>query len=378
MTLLLVGDWLPRERLRPGRLPEGARLVGNLECAIGDRASSPKAHPLVLAPSAIDGIVESPFAALSLANNHAYDAGTDAFSRMIKEIQVRSDIQLYGLRQRPFAVIQEGSLRCAIIGCLERCRARGPAILPEEEVESLIRNIRSEYDRVFVTPHWGKEGEFTPYPSPKQRALAHRWLDSGADAVVGHHSHTVQGREWHGGRPIFYSIGNFIFEHHEGMAYPLTRLGLAVEWMAGNYAAEDQWSHRLLIQARNDFQWVDASGLRAFDRHWEATCKVLNEPRPPWTRLRWARVVGPVYIPKTRASWRQRMRNFPVATLPRWLVWCLLPCTLLLRLGNVFPDRDLADGSAALDQEILEYLAEAWKPDSEISWIERAQFEAAS
>lgn len=64
--------------------------------------------------------------------------------------------------------------------------------------------------RIVVCLHWG--AEHTLHPMLMQRKHAHNLIDAGADAIVGHHSHTVQDIELYHDKPIFYSIGNFIFD----------------------------------------------------------------------------------------------------------------------------------------------------------------------
>ena len=63
---------------------------------------------------------------------------------------------------------------------------------------------------IIVCPHWGIEHVTTP--TPWQRRHARALIDAGADIIVGHHSHTLQTVEEYNGKPIFYSIGNFIFD----------------------------------------------------------------------------------------------------------------------------------------------------------------------
>ena len=130
----------------------------------------------------------------------------------------------------PYAEITLSSKRIAIIGCLEPCRSRGSRLFREENVAGLIRKIRGDFDFIFVTPHWGKEGEYAFHPSPWQRRLAQDWIAKGADGIFGHHSHTIHGYEEIQGKPVFYSLGNFLFKHEEGSKYPLTTLGLAVTY----------------------------------------------------------------------------------------------------------------------------------------------------
>jgi len=68
--------------------------------------------------------------------------------------------------------------------------------------------------------HWG--WELNPRPTERQRQLARTMIDAGADAVVGGHPHVTQGVEIFRGKPIVYSLGNFLFD---GFDQPEGRLG---------------------------------------------------------------------------------------------------------------------------------------------------------
>ncbi|HJN11469.1 MAG TPA: CapA family protein, partial [Pirellulaceae bacterium] len=81
-----------------------------------------KAHSVVMGIDAMDRVRRSNVAAFSVANNHVYDAGVDAFDRMIERLNSLEDIQFYGLKDRPFAKLNCNGLRIAVIGCLEPCR----------------------------------------------------------------------------------------------------------------------------------------------------------------------------------------------------------------------------------------------------------------
>ena len=70
--------------------------------------------------------------------------------------------------------------------------------------------------------HWGVER--STQPEEYQRTLAKQYIDAGADAVIGAHPHVLQGIEYYQGKPVFYSLGNFIFNNgtYESMLVELT------------------------------------------------------------------------------------------------------------------------------------------------------------
>ena len=65
---------------------------------------------------------------------------------------------------------------------------------------------------LIVSFHWGQEYQLKE--STFQQELAHKVIDSGADLIVGHHPHVVQGIDEYKGKLIFYSLGNFVFDQY--------------------------------------------------------------------------------------------------------------------------------------------------------------------
>lgn len=321
MKLRLTGDLSP---IMPLNGTCSGFAVGNLECAFADgEIASGKAYTSVLSESRMDNVGRAGFLALSLANNHVYDAGPEAFIDMKDKLAaICPEIQFFGIVDNPYAALEAESKKVAVIGALEKCRSRGSLIFKEEDVEKLIQDIRGKFDAVYVYPHWGKEGEYTRWPSPRQRRLARRWIDSGADGIFGSHSHVFQGRELYKGKPIYYSLGNFYFPHPESKLYEGADVGLCVEIAHGNV------SERFV---RKGVQIDDAAEIKQLKDVLES----ISAPLRTWTTWRWARAVGPFNLKKNTASWKIRLRKNFVKTLPKFLVWQILPKTLLFRIANI-------------------------------------------
>ena len=85
-----------------------------------------------------------------------------------------------------------------------------------------IQAAKETCDYVVVYVHWGVERNTEP--EDYQKTLARQYIDAGADAVIGAHPHVLQGIEYYHGKPIFYSLGNFIFANraYETMMAELT------------------------------------------------------------------------------------------------------------------------------------------------------------
>ena len=322
MKFCFVGDWAPRKSRDYGFADQF--VIGNLECAFTDgEVASGKAYVSILPVSCIDHVATAGGFALSVANNHVYDAGVQGFDSLVFELE-RRNVRYFGTRERPFAEFKGGTKRIAVIGCLEPCRSRGARIFRQEDVLTLVNNIRGEFDLVYVYPHWGKEGEYTCYPAPWQQKLAKCWIDAGADGVFGSHSHVFQGREYYKGKPIYYSLGNFFFPHPESKLYEGTDVGLCVE--VGDDG--EKVVERFIKNGDVIAEEVALGELR--DK-----LDVISAPLKDWTTWKWAKAIGPFNLKKNMASWKIRLRKNFIKTFPKFLVWQILPKTLLFRLAGL-------------------------------------------
>lgn len=97
----------------------------------------------------------------------------------------------------------------------------------EQRIAEDIKAVRSQVDWVIVNYHWGEE--LATHPADWQVNLAHFSIDQGADVVVGHHPHVLQGAEIYKGRPIAYSMGNFIFGGNPRSDYDTAVLKVALK-----------------------------------------------------------------------------------------------------------------------------------------------------
>lgn len=240
IRMLFVGDMmldeLPGEVIKRGENPfsefeglfEKADIkIGNLECVISEKGEPEKkpftfrAHPRVIP------LLKKYFTALSIANNHSGDYGELAFLNML-ELLERDKVSYFGggrdirSAHEPL-IIKIKNRKIAILGyneffprSFEALDDRaGIAWSDDDYIAFDIRRAKTEYkaDIVIIYPHWGWEHE--KMASPRQIKLAHLMIDSGADVIVGGHPHVTQNIEWYKGKPIFYSLGNFIFNGFE-------------------------------------------------------------------------------------------------------------------------------------------------------------------
>ena len=197
--------------------------VGNLECAIVKKGHAVDKPFTFRGPEKALPLLKKYFSAVSLANNHSGDWGKQGFSTEL-ELLRETKLPYFGggadttEAHRPLVLTASGR-RVAFLGYNDyppRSFAAGPstpgtAWLVGRDVVRDIKLARTRADLVVVFLHWGEDLE--PEVSDEQKALARKFIDAGADAVIGGHSHLTQTVEWHKDRPIVYSLGNFVFDY---------------------------------------------------------------------------------------------------------------------------------------------------------------------
>lgn len=169
---------------------------------------------------------------VTLANNHALDFGTDALLDTVSTLDqagilhVGAGADSEAARQP--AIVDVNGVRVGFIGASRvipvaswTAGASSPGMLTAYDPALLVQTIqetRPLCDYLVVLIHWGVER--AEMPVDHQTSLSRQCIDAGADLVVGSHPHVLQGIEYYRGKPIVYSLGNFIF----GSSIPRTAL----------------------------------------------------------------------------------------------------------------------------------------------------------
>ena len=141
--------------------------------------------------------------AANLANNHSKDYGEQSYTDTIQYLE-NAGLTTFGYDR--VAVKEIKGIKVGLVGIYVLADGMG-------RQQQVIDNIQAVKDQgaqvVIVSFHWGTEK--SNYPDETQKALAHTAVDSGADLVLGHHPHVLQGIEKYKGKNIVYSLGNFCF-----------------------------------------------------------------------------------------------------------------------------------------------------------------------
>ncbi len=234
-------------------------LLVNLETTLTERGgAADKLIRFRSDPKVVEHLRAANVTVANVANNHSFDYGVEGLIDTVDNLANAGITPIGGGRDIDSAiragVVERGGLRFSMIGFAStlpvgssagpgrpgitpvRVLSRflvdtvtideqpGMAPLVEttpfaedvERLEQAVARARTDSDVVIVTCHWGvPRACLAPYQGhlcDYQRPLAHRLIDAGADAVLGHHPHSLSEIEFYNNRPIFYSLGNFLFQ----------------------------------------------------------------------------------------------------------------------------------------------------------------------
>lgn len=203
-------------------LSQGDIAIGNLEAPFTSAGEKFDKKYTFRVPNAwACGLRDAGFDLLTLANNHIMDYGLQGLYDTM-EVLDSLGIAHCGAGANDSLAMQAAflyvnQLKVAFLGFsmtfpeefwAEKDRA-GTAFATERRLAQRLREVRPLADLLIVSFHWG--AELKHEPKEYQRSFAHQAIDLGADLVLGHHAHVLQGVEAYKNRLVFYGLGNFAF-----------------------------------------------------------------------------------------------------------------------------------------------------------------------
>ena len=236
-------------------------------------------------PSLIRGLVDAGLDYVSLGNNHIRDAGANGILETIENLDehgiAHSGAGANLAAARAPAILEAGGQTVAILGYdtiaggyFAGPDRAGSAPLTAANVTADVAAARAAgADLVIVFPHWGTEYDPTPFAG--QRNLAQAAIDAGADMVIGNHAHWAAGLEVYRGKPIWYALGNFVFDQTwseptmEGITLELTFDGSRLVQVRMR-------PHLILDRAQPNFMDPAGSGAVVLGQVWAASNGLLD------------------------------------------------------------------------------------------------------
>lgn len=182
-------------------------VTTNPSRSIGSIAGDDNNYTFTFAPIALKAMANANIKMVTIGNNHIMNFGKDGLLQTEKFLN-RENIKYFGdpLSSANYETTTINGISIAFVP-YNQFLGEG-----SDKTVSEIKTLRDSNDFVFVYAHWGDE--YKKEPNDLQKELAHKFIDSGADAVLGSHPHVVEESETYKGKPIYYSLGNFVFDQY--------------------------------------------------------------------------------------------------------------------------------------------------------------------
>lgn len=159
-------------------------------------------------PKIIATLKQFNFNLFSVANNHSLNFGRDELDKSNKLLE-KEGMNWFGdpsnKNLNSFTTTVRGQ-KITFIGYHEFAYQGFDLILDE------IKLAKENKSFVIIYPHWGEE--YNKSMTKSQISMAHKFIDAGADLILGSHPHVIEPIEVYNGKAIFYSLGNFIFDQY--------------------------------------------------------------------------------------------------------------------------------------------------------------------
>jgi poly-gamma-glutamate synthesis protein (capsule biosynthesis protein) len=214
-------------------------LFANLEGAVSDVGNNVGSkYSFRMDPEVLPIIKNAGFDIVSFANNHVGDwnmlAFKDTLSRLEKNEILKTGAGINKIDASSPTIIEKNGVRFGFLGFSDvgpnwiEAKDDTPGILlaSDPNIKLIIQNAKANCDILIVSFHWGVE--YKTIHNTRQEELAHTAIDNGADMIIGHHPHVMEDMGEYKGKPIVYSLGNFIFDQYfskdtmRGMLYSAT------------------------------------------------------------------------------------------------------------------------------------------------------------
>jgi poly-gamma-glutamate capsule biosynthesis protein CapA/YwtB (metallophosphatase superfamily) len=215
----------PLRKVAP-RLHDADLTIANLECSMSDNTEKPDdpfTFMFTTNAAAVEGLVLAGIDGVSLANNHSMNFGKLGLSDTLAGLAANKITAfgggmnlaearkpgLFTAKGVSFAFLGYDGITADDYGAGPNWAGTCPLQM-DLVLEDMARAKQGNPDFIIPYFHWSEE--YVAVPSPLMRRIAHQAIDNGAAMVLGSHPHWVQGTEWYKGKPILYSLGNFVFD----------------------------------------------------------------------------------------------------------------------------------------------------------------------
>ncbi len=158
-------------------------------------------------PKTVDALQSMGIDAVSLANNHTNNNGKAGYTNTVTVLTAAKIVpigQEVGITDNSIKEFDIAGNKISVIAL--------NVLETDKSIVDLIKTEKKKGCFVVIFPHWGEE--YVEMHNASQEKLAESWIDSGADLVIGSHPHVIQDAQILNGKPVFYSLGNLLFDQN--------------------------------------------------------------------------------------------------------------------------------------------------------------------
>jgi len=282
--MVRYNDWTHPLRLVAPRLRDADLTIADLECSLSDNTEQPN-DPFTFLfttnTAAVAGLKLAGIDGVSLANNHSMNFGELGLNDTLATLAA-NNIAAFGGGPTLAAARQPGRFTVkgtnfaflgydGITGDDYGAGASwgGTCPLRRQLLLDDLAALRADPTDPLIVPFFHWSTEYVAVPSTEMRALAHLAIDNGAAMVIGSHPHWVQGTEWYKGRPILYSLGNFVFDQDWSTE---TKQGMFAEFVIRERQIARVRLVPVQIEDLNQPRFLDiGEGIEVLQRVYDAT-----------------------------------------------------------------------------------------------------------
>jgi hypothetical protein len=206
------------DKIKPTLLKNNL-VIANLEgpittaksMSVTAKVDRPESITFTFDPSLVKTLFNENIRMVSLGNNHILNFGPQGVDETEKYL-TEGNIEYFGVPETKRSTIKDfNGIKIAFVS-YNYYEFRGDLIKAENGTIDEIKKVKPLADIVVVMPHWGDE--YILKNNKAQETLAHKFIDQGADLIIGSHPHVTQNMEIYNSKRIYYSLGNFIFDQY--------------------------------------------------------------------------------------------------------------------------------------------------------------------
>jgi poly-gamma-glutamate synthesis protein (capsule biosynthesis protein) len=318
-------------------------LFGNLETVLSNNGKkSQKSSLYYSSPEKAALLNKAGFDVVNIANNHIMDLGEEGFNETI-DVLSQNGIKFIGARNQKFKqsyiIIEKKGIKIGFLGYYEGGRNNfGSGIhinrMDEHNICRDIKKVKTKTDIVVISLHWGIENVF--YPSPDQIRFARSLIDNGADIILGHHPHFLQGIERYKHGLIAYSLGNFQFNCDTAFRSKRFKNESYMSLILVVQITKDQIRNFEIVPVRID----DNSPQLMQGKEKNELIKLLNRISKPissnlifenW----WFEQINCNYLIGNLESWMRRIKKYGIIHFFQFVRWLIHPFNIKCYLAVV-------------------------------------------